>query len=259
MANDNNQQEDLRHKTIELAAHLKSEQVFVSRHQPALFYNGQTIPLDPQREYVLGRDRASCDIIINDTRASRHHAKIYARGGRYFIEDLGSMNGTFVNRERITQPIGLLPGDEIVVPPKKLLFVLHDEQISQKTDRFVEATSKPQSQFSGVLHALRIADLIQLLNSTEQSGILTIHDEKQQTGQFLFVKGEIKRAEYSGVAGAEAVYAVLRVRDGSFEFISQNVEMPPNPIETRTISLLLEGCRRADEKLDMPEPPQPAE
>lgn len=254
-----NQPEDLRQKTIELAAHLKSEQVFVSRHQPALFYNGQTIPLDPQREYILGRDRATCDIIINDARASRHHAKIYARDGRYFIQDLGSMNGTFVNRERITQPIGLLPGDEIVVPPKKLLFVLHDEQIPQKSDRFVTATAQPQSQFSGVLHALRIADLIQLLNSTEQSGVLTIHDDKQQIAKFFFVKGEIKRAEYGDLFREEAVYAVLRVRDGSFEFVRQDIEMPPDPIESRTMSMLLEGCRRADEKLDMPAPPQPVD
>lgn len=257
MANDN-QKDDLRQKTIELASHLKSEQVFVSRHQPALFYNGQTIPLDPQREYILGRDRATCDIIINDARASRHHAKIYSRDGRYFIQDLGSMNGTFVNRERITEPIGLLPGDEIVVPPKKLLFVLHDEQFPQKTDRFVTATAKPQSQFSGVLHALRIADLIQLLNSTEQSGILTIHDAQKQVGKFYFVKGEIKRAEYANATREDAVYAVLRVHDGSFEFVRQEIEMPPDPIESRTISMLLEGCRRADEKLDMPEDSAPS-
>ncbi len=258
MANEK-KQEDLRQKTIELSAHLKSEQVFVSKHQPALFYNGQTIPLNPQREYILGRDRNTCDIIINDARASRHHAKIYASGVRYFIQDLGSMNGTFVNRERIAQPIGLLPGDEIVVPPKKLLFVLHDEQIPQKTDRFVTATAKPQSQFSGVLHALRIADLIQLLNSTAQSGVLTIHDNRQETGKFFFVKGEIKRAEYGGASREDAVYAVLRVKDGSFEFVRQEVEMPSDPIQSTTISMLLEGCRRADEKLDMPEDSQPAE
>jgi hypothetical protein len=247
------QQDDLRKQTIEIASHLKGEQVFVSRHQPALFYNGQTIPLDPQREYVLGRDRSTCDIIINDARASRHHAKIYSRGGRYFIQDLGSMNGTFVNRERITQPTGLLPGDEIVVPPKKLLFVLHDEQISQQTDRFVTAAAKPQSQFSGVLHALRIADLIQLLNSTKQSGMLTIHDADQQIAKLYFVKGEIKRAEYKTATREEAVYEVLRIRDGSFEFVRQDIEMPATPIESRTISMLLEGCRRADEKLDLSE------
>lgn len=245
-----NQQPELKHKTIENASHLKSAQVFVSRHQPALFYNGQTIPLDPQREYILGRDRSTCDIIINDARASRQHAKIYSRGGRYFIEDLGSMNGTFVNRERINKPIGLLPGDEIVVPPKKLLFVLHDEQVQQKDDLFVSAVAKPQGQFSGVLHALRIADLIQLLNSTSQSGILTVHDDKNQTATFHFIKGEIKRAEYDAKTHEEAVYAALKVRDGSFEFVRQDIEMPPDPIQTGTISLLLEGCRRADEHLN---------
>ena len=47
-------------------------------------------------------------------------------------------------------------------------------------------------------------------------------------------------------------------KDGSFEFVRQEIEMPANPIQSTTISMLLEGCRRADEKLDIPEDSQPA-
>lgn len=241
--------DDLRQKTIDVAPHIKKEQqVFVSRHQPALFYNGQTIPLNGEREYILGRDRATCDIIINDARASRQHAKIFSRDGRYFIQDLGSLNGVFVNRERIRQPLGLLPGDEIVVPPKKLLFVLHDQQYQDKPERFVTSPGKPKSQFSGVLHALRIVDLIQLLNSTAQSGTLTIQDHERRPAKLQFVRGEIKSARYLDKTREEAVYALLTIRDGSFEFLREDIEMPPEPIETGTISMLLEGCRQADER-----------
>lgn len=246
--------DDLRQKTIDVAPHMKAnEKVFVSRHQPALFYNGQTIALAGDREFIIGRDRNSCDIIVNDARASRQHAKIFSRDGRYFIQDLGSLNGTFVNRERIRQPLGLLPGDEIVVPPKKILFVLHDQQYQDKPERFVTSASKPKSQFSGVLHALRIVDLIQLLNSTAQSGTLSIQDQDRKPAKILFVRGEIKSARYKDKAKEDAVYELLTIRDGTFEFLREDIEMPPDPIEIGTISMLLEGCRRADEA-----PPEPA-
>jgi len=242
---------DLRQKTIEVSPQLKKqERIFVSRHQPALFYNGQTIPLASNHEYILGRDRETCDIIINDTRASRHHAKIFSRDGRYFIKDLGSLNGTFVNRERIAAPLGLLPGDEIVIPPKKLLFVLHDQQYQDKSERFVTSAKKQKSQFSGVLHALRIVDLIQLLNATTQSGTLTVQDGEKQTGKIAFIRGEIKSARYREKDKEDAVYSLLTIRDGTFEFLREDVDPPEDPIETGTISMLLEGCRRADESLD---------
>lgn len=60
----------------------------------------------------IGRE-ASSDIVIQDAELSRNHARISRRGGAYVLEDLGSTNGTFVNRQRVMSPRTLAPGDEI--------------------------------------------------------------------------------------------------------------------------------------------------
>jgi pSer/pThr/pTyr-binding forkhead associated (FHA) protein len=65
-------------------------------------------------ELVIGR-APECAVCLEDEFASNLHARVYALQGRYYVEDLGSTNGTYVNGRRINYPIELRVGDRIKV------------------------------------------------------------------------------------------------------------------------------------------------
>lgn len=75
---------------------------------------------------ILGRS-ASADITINDSSVSREHLKIKVTGEKAVIEDLGSTNGTYINRKRISKH-SLQDGDKIQISPLTVFkFLLSDE------------------------------------------------------------------------------------------------------------------------------------
>ena len=83
--------------------------------------NGQPRSLPLGASVRIGRSSDN-DIILNDGRVSRRHARIVAEGGRYLLTDLNSGNGTFVNDAPITGPTELHPGDRIGIGETVLTF-----------------------------------------------------------------------------------------------------------------------------------------
>lgn len=62
----------------------------------------------------VGRHPES-DIFLDDITVSRHHAKFVRSGGKLYLEDLGSLNGTYVNRTLLDGRTVLREGDEIQI------------------------------------------------------------------------------------------------------------------------------------------------
>jgi FHA domain/zinc-ribbon domain len=63
------------------------------------------------------------DIFLDDVTVSRKHAVLVQTGGELKIEDLGSLNGTFVNRRRIDSATRLESGDEVQIGKYRLSFI----------------------------------------------------------------------------------------------------------------------------------------
>ncbi|MDW8295081.1 MAG: FHA domain-containing protein [Aquificaceae bacterium] len=62
---------------------------------------GYRIELSPDQEYILGRAGTGMEYFKDNLYVSRRHAKIYFKDGHWFVEDLGSTNGTYVNGKKV--------------------------------------------------------------------------------------------------------------------------------------------------------------
>jgi len=71
-----------------------------------------------KERFLIGRGK-HCDLIINSGKVSREHAAITREGGDYFIEDLGSSNGTWFDKRRITKR-QIQEGDDYFICAEKL-------------------------------------------------------------------------------------------------------------------------------------------
>jgi pSer/pThr/pTyr-binding forkhead associated (FHA) protein len=70
---------------------------------------------------LIGRS-PECDIFLDDVTVSRRHAELIAEGERFVIRDLGSLNGTFVNRQRI-ESTELADDDEVQIGKYRMTFL----------------------------------------------------------------------------------------------------------------------------------------
>jgi pSer/pThr/pTyr-binding forkhead associated (FHA) protein len=63
-------------------------------------------------EVTVGR-ASGCQVALTDPTVSQLHARVFRRDNRIYIEDLGSSNGTFVNRKKVTAAVAIRRGDRL--------------------------------------------------------------------------------------------------------------------------------------------------
>ncbi len=61
---------------------------------------------------IVGRE-PTCDCVIHDHSVSARQARLSYHHSQWWVEDLDSTNGTFLNRDKITQPTVIISGDQI--------------------------------------------------------------------------------------------------------------------------------------------------
>lgn len=114
-----------------LPANVDERTVLLNPEQPSFAWLLDLSPLRRGRLYPLKTDGSSLgrsaenDITIEDEEISRFHARLYAESGaerpRFFIQDLASANGTYINDARVAQR-ALADDDRLVVGDTILIF-----------------------------------------------------------------------------------------------------------------------------------------
>lgn len=69
---------------------------------------------DLGEELTVGRAE-KCHVVLDDPYVSQVHARIFTKGDGYMVEDLGSTNGTYLNRRRLSGPAALSRGDRVKI------------------------------------------------------------------------------------------------------------------------------------------------
>ena len=69
---------------------------------------------DLAEELTVGR-AGGCQVALEDNYVSQLHARVFRREGQFYVEDLGSTNGTYVNRKKVTAPIAIRRGDRLQI------------------------------------------------------------------------------------------------------------------------------------------------
>ena len=144
--------------------------------------NRNRVPLEPL-PFSIGR-QADNHLVLRDNRASRNHARIIAENGDYFVEDLNSRHGVYVNGERV-QRRQLTNSDRIdfgFQDSYKLVFTLEEDQIH----RILDQISTPSTAGAGNLTKLRalveVARALQSALSTKDVLIAVVDAALAVTG-----------------------------------------------------------------------------
>jgi len=85
-----------------------------------------------QAEIIIGR-HTHCDLAIIDEALSAQHTRIAFHHGQWWLEDLNSTNGTFLNGEKLTTPTVVITGDEFKCGNTLFVIRIDDEEKSTST------------------------------------------------------------------------------------------------------------------------------
>lgn len=162
------------------------------------------LPLDRGMTWRIGREPGG-KIVLDDEAASRRHAVIQrSEMGEYYLLDLGSRNGTYVQGRRVRTPVLLSHGDEISVGAHKLVF------FNPPVPVFGEFASRPgedQMTHTRVIFAVRLVTVLVV----DIHGFTTLTQQIEQEVLCKFISRWF--ADASGIFRAHGSWALKYIGD----------------------------------------------
>lgn len=145
------------------------------------------------------------------------------------------------DREALAKGFELGAADYLVKPTPA-------EIVAAKVGQALAALSHRGSAVSGQLRDMPLPDVVQILANGRRGGKLTIAGGGKR-GEIHFAEGQIYDARFGTWSAEEAVYAMLRLTEGTFA-LDPSFVPPKRVIHTSAEGLLLEGMRRMDEGIE---------
>ena len=130
---------------------------------------------------TIGR-AVECDIVIASKSVSREHTRIRRDGRRWFVDDLGSTNGTWLNGERLIGSLPLLDGDSLKVGD--VTFIFHDPDTTSRESPI------PDLEVDTIAGVVRVNRKAVALSPKEFQLLAYLHERRSQ----VCSKDEIGRA-----------------------------------------------------------------
>jgi signal transduction histidine kinase len=136
---------------------------------------GKSFPI-AEDSVVIGR--ANADIKLGDRDVSRQHARLGVGAHGYVLEDLGSVNGTLINGQRIRGQVPVSVGDRIQLGHTVLVFTVHDE-LEQRVGTMLRLEAMA-TLAGGIAHDFNNALSVVMCNLDMLSDSIPQHDTDAQ-------------------------------------------------------------------------------
>jgi pSer/pThr/pTyr-binding forkhead associated (FHA) protein len=173
-------------------------------------FGAREIPLDGGDTFIGRGD--GCQILVNEALVSRKHARIVLDGGRPYIEDLGSANGTFVNQARLHGRALLFPGDHVFVGTCEIEIIRRVEEDRPTMPQLDPGLDRP-TPASGV-GAFEPASSVRAPRSSARTAVDTSRPSEPTT--------EVDAFEYLGRL-ADKMFTMGRV-DAALKILASNLQ-----------------------------------
>ncbi len=186
---------------------------------------------DPQ---FIGRNG---DIQILDTAASRNHAEVFRLGAIFFIRDLGSRNGTYVNETRIAKETPLRPGDEIRIGAARLAFDTepHGEHAVEFVHDAAPATGTVEIKLGDrAAHVVPQAGAAPPLPAMNR--LLTMYEVARALGRETTLQGVIDKVLDLATVSVEPTYSYIFLRGDADGNLTPKAWRDPKRLQRREIS-----------------------
>lgn len=221
-------------------------------------FPSKTKILKEGQSYTLGR-RKDSDILMPHEAISRRHARIEWGDMGFWIQDLGSTNGTIVNKKAIVKK-RLADNNLIEIYPWRIRYkefqgdinILLGEAASKDATDLTQDLSETitklplPSGLSGTFRDMELLEVCQLIEFCQKNGTLKIEGDDKE-GILCFSMGVITWAQSNDLKGEKAAHELLSIQKGHFEF-QGNVISQDERIVLKLSKILIDIMKEKDEK-----------